>query len=158
MKKAIAIIAAALLMAGCQSAQVERQVAFPEDEYAKLEKSGDSVIEGQLFLKTRGGDVKLGAGNEVIATPVTTYTEETTRIYRQNKQPLYTDPRAKEYTHRTIADGEGRFKLTGLPEGNFFVAGAVAWEVGPYSSTQGDIIIKRVYVKEGETKKVMLTK
>ncbi len=66
------LIAAALFL-GLATACATRVVApvqripFPEAEYATLKMNGTAVIRGQAFLKTRGGDVKTAAGNEVLA-------------------------------------------------------------------------------------------
>lgn len=40
-----------------------------EAEYATLEKTGTAVVTGQVFLKTRAGDVKPGADNVVYLNP-----------------------------------------------------------------------------------------
>lgn len=150
---------ATLILAGCQMAgPVERNVAYPADEYAALEKTGTSAIEGQLFMRTRGGDVKYGAGSEIAVAPVTSYSRETTRIIREGKTPTLADSRVSAFTHKTQADGEGRFKVTGLPAGDFYVVGGVWWETGsPYMPRQGGVVIKQVHLDEGETQEVMLT-
>lgn len=151
-----------LVLLGCQSINpqpVNREIAFSPEEYAQIEKTGTAAITGQLFLRTRGGDVKYGAGSEVIATPATRYTRETSYIISSGRVPEPADPRATEYTHRTIADGEGRFTIENLPAGRFIVAGAVYWESPVrYTPAQGGVVIKEVSVSEGGYVEIMLTK
>lgn len=159
MKGLIAVGVTALLLTGCQAGPVKRQVAFPADEYAALEKTGTSSVSGQLFLRTVGGDVKYGAGSQVIVTPVTSYTQEATMIYLRGAMPESADPRARAYTRRTIADGTGRFEVDSLPAGEYYVAGGVYWQVpGSYAPNQGGMVIQQITLDEGESKEVMLTK
>jgi hypothetical protein len=49
---------------------------FREDDFASFENPGNASLRGQAFMKTRGGDVKLGAGSTVILIPTTPYTTE----------------------------------------------------------------------------------
>ena len=46
-------------------------VAGDPAEYAPFLEEGTGVVSGQAFMKTRGGDVKLGAGNTVTLDPIT---------------------------------------------------------------------------------------
>ena len=68
-----------VLFCGCATMQpqrVPRTAVFNEDEYATYAGDGTATITGQAFVKTRGGDVKFGAGNKVFLNPVTTYSTE----------------------------------------------------------------------------------
>lgn len=161
-KIAASLTLAATILAGCQmpySGPTERTVAFPASEYNELEKTGTSSITGQLFLRTRAGDVKYGAGSEIAVAPVTTYSREATMMIIHGKTPATADPRASEYTRRTIADGSGRFSVENLPAGEYYVAGGVFWEVpGSYAPRQGSMVVQQISLTEGETKDIMLTK
>jgi hypothetical protein len=136
--------------------------AFPEAEYAALSKIGSATVTGQAFLKTRGGDVKTGAGNTVYITPATSYS-----TFSYNQRDSYqsiepADPRLAEYTRETIADGSGRFTFKNLPDGDYFLKARVTWEVpsgGKYSymQTQGGDLWKRVTVRNGESADVIVT-
>jgi hypothetical protein len=69
----------AILTVSCYSAprtEMPRLVPFNEDEYLPYAGDGDATITGQAFLKTRGGDVKYGAGNTIFMNPVTSYSTE----------------------------------------------------------------------------------
>lgn len=77
-----AIVGVVLLSTSCAglrpAATVER-IAFPQEEYSSLPEAGTAVVHGQAFLKTRGGDVKTAAGEEVILNPVTSYSPTVVR-------------------------------------------------------------------------------
>ena len=45
-------------------------------KFAPFAGTGSGRIKGSAFLKTRSGDVKLGAGNKVYLMPATAYTDE----------------------------------------------------------------------------------
>lgn len=131
--------------------RVERQVDFPENEYAKLKKSGNSAITGQLFVKTSSGQVVYGANETVSVAPATTYTAEAAEAALAGKMLEEPDPRAQEYTHYAKTDGRGYFKVTGLPAGVFYVAGRVSLPGG-----KRQVIIDQVRLSSGETAKLTL--
>src|SRR5262245_40298090 len=96
----------------CATPPVER-IPFPREEYAALEKSGSAVVSGQAFLKTRGGDVKTAAGEEVYLNPVTSYSEQWYEVaYTGGRALTEADPSYSDYVQTTIADGDGRFSFS----------------------------------------------
>ncbi len=80
--------------------------------YAYL--SGSGSLDGQAFLKTRGGDVKYAAGNPVVLMPVSPYTTE---FFRKRVEGGFEtpelDPRLRDHLRSTTAV---------LPEGLRLVA------------------------------------
>lgn len=127
--------------------RVARQVDFPASEYARLEKSGTASISGRLSLN---GIV--GAGETVAVAPVTTYSAEAAEQALAGRAVEPADPRAREYTHTTRTDGDGRFRLTGLPAGEFYVSGSV---VDPRSGER-HIIIRQVSLGRGQSLQIDL--
>jgi hypothetical protein len=131
-----------------------RQVAFKPEEHAPYQAQGTSSVYGQAFLKTRGGDVKYGAGNEVLLLPATSYAKEfwdiTMKTGRRLKPEM--DDDFRKYIKETTADGEGRFKFESLPTGDYYVVSYIEWEVpgakGPQKT--GGWVGAKVTVKEGE--------
>lgn len=135
--------------------RVERKVAFPEEEYAKLEKSGTAAITGQLFVKTSQGEIIYGAGETVSVAPATTYSAEAAEAALAGKYIEKADPRAQEYTHYAKTDEQGYFKVTGLPAGVFYVAGRVTL---PGPDVQRRVVINQVRLSRGETAKIKLSR
>ena len=136
---------------------------FPEDEYKALAKVGNAVVNGQAFLKTRGGDVKTAAGNEVVLNPVTSYSLEWyEKSYVPGMPMVSADSRIEAFIRKQIADGNGRFTFKNVPPGEYFVTTKVIWEAptGYQGSLQrqGGWITKRVTVKSDEEIDVILTR
>ncbi|SDJ62435.1 carboxypeptidase-like regulatory domain-containing protein [Billgrantia gudaonensis] len=123
------------------SDRVARKVAFPESEYARLEKCGTAAISGRL---TVGG--RAAAQAAIAVAPVTTYSAEAAEKALAGVAVEPADPRAREYTHTTRTDGSGRFKLSGLPSGEFYVSGSVE---NPRSGNPG-IVIRQVSLGPGQ--------
>ncbi len=126
------IFALALIfgLVGCAtgSSRSVRQASFVEAEYAPYREKGTASISGQAFLRTRGGDVKLGAGLTVVMHPVTSYsTEWFERYVIRGKSIEDLDPRAASYVRETIADGEGRFRFNNLPAGEYYLSCYIRW-------------------------------
>ena len=138
-------------------------MAFPEGEYLALPKTGTATVRGQAFLKTRGGDVKTAAGNQVLLNPVTSYSLEWyEKSYLPNRGIENADPRLAAYVPTQIADGSGRFVFKNVPAGEYFVTTDVTWEAPTgYQGalrTQGGVVSKRIKVSAGEEVEVIVTK
>lgn len=167
MKNLILTAALAATLVGCAAPvryalEPLQRPPFPEAEYATLPKSGKGTVSGQAFMKTVGGDVKLGAGSTINLNPVTSYSKwaSENRAYAGGVTPY--DPRLLQYMRQTIADGSGRFSFKDVPDGEYFVTGAVTWQAvqgGAYPrlAQQGGVIWKMITVKNGESVEVMLT-
>ena len=121
--------------------RVARQVAFPAEEYAALEKQGSAVVSGRLTL---GGQPVAGAG--ISAAPITTYSAEAAEKALAGIAVEPADPRAREYTHTTRTDGSGRFRISGLPGGDFYLSGA-----GPApDSGEPRVVIRQIQLRNGQ--------
>lgn len=150
---------ATMAVTGCAQKQMVSYPPFPAGEYAKLERTGTSTVTGQAFLRTQGGDIKTGAGNEIQLIPATTYSAVFYNAYKTQSPASDPDPQVKQYTFRTQADASGGFEFKNIPKGRYYLVGNVIWMApGPYGlSKQGGLIIKEVNVSEGAQAKIMLT-
>ncbi|MBZ0330475.1 carboxypeptidase-like regulatory domain-containing protein [Halomonas sp. ANAO-440] len=129
--------------------RVVRQVAFPEREYAGLERSGSAAISGRLALNGMPG-----TGETVAVAPVTTYSAEAAEHALAGRAVEPADPRAQAFTHTTRTDGNGQFSLQGLPAGEFYVMGSV---VNP-ANGQRQAIIRQVSLRNGQSMEVNLSR
>jgi hypothetical protein len=121
MKKSVILWVLIILVSACAFAPKQRIIAFNEADFLPYSGSGDSKIIGQAFLKTRGGDVKYGAGNEVVLIPVTPYTREfRERSIIGGERLEQHDQRYFKYRRTTIADGQGGFEFNNIPAGEYF--------------------------------------
>ena len=139
------------------------RMQFPEAEYLALAKAGNSTVKGQAFLKTRGGDVKTAAGNEVNLNPVTTYSIEWyEKSYLLAHRIVPADPRMRTYVTKQVADGSGRFTFKNVAPGEYFVTSTVTWEAPTgYQGAlivQGGVVSKRITVKDGDDIEVIVTR
>lgn len=116
---------------------VKRQIAFPTEEYAALDKTGNSTIEGRIGA---------GGSDRVSIAPVTTYSAEAAEIALAGKAIEPPDPRAREYTHYATVNADGYFRVSGLPAGDYYVAGKVG----------NRVVINQVTVGAGQTAQVAL--
>lgn len=129
--------------------RVARQVAFPAEEYAALEKRGSAVISGQLTID--GRPVPNGG---VSVAPVTTYSAEAAEQALAGRAVEPADPRARAYTHTTRTDGNGYFRLEGLPAGEFYVSGS-----GQDPSTgKTRVVIHQVSLGNGQSRSIELSR
>jgi len=139
----------------------QRTAQFIESEYLPYGDTGTSIITGQAFLKTRGGDVKYGAGCMVYLNPVTTYSTEwfTYGIIKEMSLSK-ADQRIDKYHWETMADGFGNFEFKNLPTGEYYLACNITWEVpGKYNLvTTGGYAYAQAKISTGETIKVIVTR
>lgn len=140
----------------------ERKRPFVRLEYDPYHADGTGSIEGQAFLKTRGGDVKFGAGNLVHLKPVTSYSQEWfEREIMRGESLAAPDPRADHYHWTTRADGFGGFRFDGLPPGEYYAACSIHWEFpdGQGGTRRaGGWAWARVRVEDAEESRAILTR
>lgn len=136
---------------------------FDDVEYSALAKEGTGVLRGQVFAKTRGGEVKKGAGNPVVMLPATKYGDQRYQEeFIRNKASTHNeDPRYVQYSRTKITDGEGKFEFTNVPPGKYYLISHVTWE-SPSSSggleLQGGRVLGKFEVKNGVVTDAMLTR
>lgn len=162
MKKSILSGLVIISLSGCVSMHnpgitpISMRTAFSEQEHAAWTGSGDSAIEGQAFLRQRGGGVVTCAGQRVLLFPNTPYFQEVVSIARGGGQPA-TPPGADAVavTRNTMCDAEGRFRFDALPAGSWIVGTEVTWQVG--YEPQGGAVVRTVSVDSGKTVSVLLS-
>lgn len=140
---------------GSDEVVVKRQTPFPADEYARLEKTGTSAVQGRLTYKTSDGEALVGADETVSVAPATRYAAEAADVALSGRKIEPADPRAREYTHYAKTDGNGYFVVRGIPAGVFYVAGSVLL---PGGESRSPIIIKQIELGKGQTRDVDLSR
>lgn len=168
MRRVTAIVVVAALF-GCIPVQVYQPLtmnaaASPAEYAPYLLQQGTlgGTIAGQAFLKTRGGDVKLGAGNPVTLNPATSYAREwfeKTGSVESRFAEVPPDSLFRK-THRdAVVDAQGKFEFRNLPPGKYLVRSIVSWEVvaSAYSTShQGGVVAAIVDIAPGDTNTVIL--
>ena len=77
MKKFAPVIFAIVMFISCvQQKTYTIKTPFHSEYWHMGIETGNCNLEGQAFLKTKGGDVKTCAGEEVILMPYNAYTQE----------------------------------------------------------------------------------
>lgn len=156
MRLAFALLIA-VLVAGCATTPQPRRATYSPEEYQRFRSDGSGVIEGQAFLVTIGGDVKVGAGREVWLNPVTTYSTEWYERGVIAYETLEPAPAEVPPPRTTVADGEGRFRFERLPAGDYYLACRIDWAVSQYSMA-GGVAHAKVTVVDGQTTKAVVTR
>lgn len=156
---------ASLLFTGC--ATIAEQTVQKKEctnkwdpaDFSQYERKGTAKIYGQAFLMTRGGDVKLAAGQTVTALPATAFVKEVRTLRDQGILPIsVTDPVAavmSKATREAIVDAQGNYEFLNLPEGEYLLEVKIEWLAGGYKT--GGLVHKIVSIRNGESQKVILT-
>jgi hypothetical protein len=158
MKMIVFLLVVILLISAC-TPTYNIKSAFDVTKFEPYNKKGTGKVTGQAFLKTKGGDVKYGAGEEIKLVPSNSYTQEIWEAVRKGKTLENRDYRLGDYIRKTIADGSGHFIFESIPAGTYLIQCEVYWEIPSYYSTitTGETIIKSITVQEGKTTDVMVT-
>jgi len=142
---------------GAKPIDLPRDVTFSEREYAPYAENGTASVSGQAFLKTRGGEVRYAAGDDVFLDPATDYQmalylkDSGGKFLDSNGDPVLNPVASKgwrKYRRTTIADAEGRFRFDKLPAGKYYVTSNVRWETGAGST--GGWVIRDVSISDGQ--------
>ena len=162
MKRVYSLCIACLLLAGCAQ-HYKMQTPFVESEYQKFQQKGESIVKGQVFLKTVGGEVRYGAGAGVILAPRTAYTTEMANSLMSIGPDGSIDNASMQlikYCKTTKADAEGRFEIKDVPNGEYYIFSKVVWFVsngyGPVATGSGIAI--PVSVTKPDTYNVVVTR
>jgi hypothetical protein len=154
------ILIACFFSSGCvptANRYVSPAIPFNESEFNKFLGLGTSTIQGQVFMRTRGGAVIYGAGSKVLLVPFTQYTKQ---IFEGGSFNGYNDSSLAKYTRTTVADATGNFEFIDIPQGAYVALSSVEWQVplGRTYSNEGGGVNSYVEVAVGQRIKVMLTK
>ena len=76
-----------ILITGCitEYSKTIQRIEFPIAEYEMLNRKGTGIVTGQAFLRTRSGDVKTTAGDEILLNPVTSYSNQWYKVMTTDK-------------------------------------------------------------------------
>lgn len=151
--------------------QIELKNKFDVNEAKRLMKDGKNTIKGSALLRQVDGGIQTCAGEKVILFPFTKYAEErmsylyanTERGYNSHRSFIFNPDEADYavFVKKEYCDVDGRFTFKKVADGTFFVVTPVRWNVvlNQYGATQaqGGILMQKVTVKNGETKRVVLS-
>jgi hypothetical protein len=148
-----------LLVASCVAGVFVRfphRVPFNEAEFAPYNAPGTGRVVG-VMSATDEGQTYLAGGSPVTLLPATSYTQEMVdRETGDGVTLLPSDPRLKKYLHLTRTDSSGNFSFQGIPTGEYFVAGEVAWDAGA-DEILHQWACERIKVGKGQTVHVQVT-
>lgn len=146
------------ICAGCAPVQYRIAVPFDLALHKAAMAEGKTKAEGQGFLRTNGGDVKVAAGSKVILYPDTPYLRECVAISKQvSVEAALWGYRSEcgnlmQVVRETVADGEGRFTFANVKPGSYYVETTVTWNTGYTYADQGGTFGVYFAVPEGRKK------
>lgn len=156
------------LLVGCATVQqVPVSKEFDPSETAWSEVEGNEQLTGSALLRTRGGDVRTCAGNDVHLIPRSAYSEVRMGIIYGNihrgyvgaletkRVPATTDSKFMKTVRTSKCDAQGNFEFNKIPSGNYYVMTTIVWLAG--SASQGGMLMSEVGVKALEKNKLILT-
>ena len=148
---------------------------FDPSEVEYIHEQGTNTIEGNAFIRQRGGGTVTCAGEDVWLIPAGEYARERMRItFGTDVRPAYMafaanvfggqvpgnagSGRYWEYQRNTKCDSEGRFQFEGIAVGSYFVATQVVWTVGNSFVPEGGLLMVPVrFMDTDRTENIVLS-
>ncbi|MBU0480278.1 MAG: carboxypeptidase-like regulatory domain-containing protein [Proteobacteria bacterium] len=125
------IILLLFILTGCAT----QRIPFPETELSRITIKGDHTIQGEIFLIDQFEEKQVGIEQEVTLEPVSSYSDQWYTVsYLGNRSIKKADPRYEQYVARTQSDKEGKFSITGVAPGEYYLTGTVGWHAVNCSS------------------------
>ncbi len=131
-----------------------QRMSFPEDEYRRLQKYGNSTVTGTIYLKSSITDDNIiGRNVKLYLNPVTSYSKQ---WYEQSYLGGYKmsppDKRLYNYLKFTTSNSDGEFSFFGVPAGEYYIGAKVtcANECG-FNSPKIIRVVKEISVGYGTT-------
>ncbi len=140
--------------------QAIARIPFPADEYARLPRSGNATVKGNIYVVGPTGQKIYGKQTRLYLNPVTSYSRQWYEAsYLGGKKMAKADPRLFNYLKFTTSDANGHFAFYGVPAGRYYVIGVVrcGQECG-YDTPQNIRVAREVSVSPGKTVQVELSK
>ncbi len=136
------------------------RIAFPEEEYRRLSKSGNATIKGRIYVSDAYGKKIYGKQVRLYLNPVTSYSKQWySESYIGGYKMEKADKRLYNYLKFTASNIEGKFAFYGVPSGTYYVIGMVkCGKACGYDNPRNIRIAKEVTVSGSETESVDLGK
>ena len=156
-------VATAIAAVGCAPISAPR-TAFNPRAASYVLQEGENTIEGYALLRSAGGYVRTCRDEGVVLYPVTPYSREVVTLASGNafggfaKEPSYSalfdGTPLGAYSRHAQCDGEGRFRLEGVPDGQYYLVANIGWMVK--SARFGGAVMKSVEISGGSTHSLVL--
>jgi hypothetical protein len=156
------LIIFASLLIGCTET---RQTQFNEADFIAASARGSGAVTGQVYLML--GNQKITADQEVVVlAPVNAYTTENVRRRFLGGENLSSaDNRIDKYLHSAQTDADGRFSITGVPAGDYYLESEITWTTQNLETDQDQnsywmyrdhqkLVFTRLSVKDNQTIRV----
>jgi hypothetical protein len=164
------ICIALLVLPGCQNVSTKRVDLFKSwnsKDVAHIHEEGVNTIKGSALIRQRRGTTVTCAGQQISLIPDSPYARERMRHlygslvkgFRPVGQKIQFSPDFDTYiaaTRKTTGDTQGFFTFEKVPDGSYFVVTTITWAATEYLYSGGGLM-KRVDIKGGQTKSIVLT-
>lgn len=127
---------------------------FSNNDFSAYVGEGPATLEGQAFLRTRGGDLRYCAGESVLLAPATQYDIDVITAFAFGRDvALKRAGPAAQYWRESVCDAQGKFQFDGLSTGTWIVITDVRYWVA--GSEQGGVMGKKVNLRAGRNRVIM---
>ncbi|NPA51081.1 MAG: hypothetical protein GXO02_05580 [Epsilonproteobacteria bacterium] len=137
-----------------------QRIPFPELEYKSLPRTGNGVIEGDIYLVKKDGTKIIGRNASLYLNPVTSYsTQWYKESYLKGAKMSPVDKRLYKYLRYTTSDSKGHFIFERVPTGSYYLIGSFkcSKECG-FDKPKSVRVVKKISIVGDEKKIVDLSK
>jgi hypothetical protein len=146
-------------LAACSA--FDADVPFSSQDAAFIRQSGTTTVQGHVFIQHYPKPI-LAAGEIVRLIPITPYSKAKIKeIFGEDKNVLAIlapkiewDPEYQNYTRTTKTETDGRFSLSNVAAGHYYIQSKVTWRKDTSIITEGRLVYDEITVTGHETEPV----
>lgn len=134
---------------------------FNESEFKPFKGNGPANVEGEAFIRTKGGENRNCQAETVYLAPATSYDKAAVNKLGFNlRAAMDFAGLAAPFWRKSTCNSQGKFVFKKIPSGDYFAITNVEWRAreGRRDEKQGGTLVQKVTITDGDNSLILTDK